>query len=578
MSITDVLPAEAGLSFTAITITPALIALAVAPTAEMAQCPTCGRPSDRVHSHYTRTVADLSWRGRRVILRLTVRRFRCRTGGCERSIFCERLPAVLAPHARTTDRLAEAHTAIGFAVGGEAGSRLAERLAVPTSPDTLLRRVKSSPLPAHPTPRVLGVDDFAFRRSKTYGTILIDLERRAVVDLLPDRTAGTLAAWLTARPGVAVVSRDRASAYAQAVREAVPTATQVADRFHLLMNLREAVERAFGRQATAFRTAITPESPAPAGSDPPAVDPVTPLVASAAPPAATETSCRPIPLPVLPPPTAKEQAAAGRRQLRQERFDRVRQLHRDGTSLRGIARMMNLNFLTVRRYIRAETCPRWRSGPTGRPGPSPLRPFLDRIDRAVADGCPNARALFRDLQAAGYTGGYSPVRKAVHQRNHTDRRFGPRTDPAPAHPPKPIEPPPPAPPRLPSPRQVSFVVTRRPTDRPPADQIHLDRLAVGDAGLKEVVTLAERFATLIRTRAAADLDPWLADAAASRHPEFRTLARSLKQDVDAVRAALTLDWSNGPTEGSVNRLKAIKRQMFGRAGFALLRARVLRAG
>jgi transposase len=263
MSITDVLPADAGLSITAVTITPALIALAITPTAGSACCPACGATSDRVHSHYTRTVADLPWRGRRVVLRLTVRRFRCRAAGCIRSIFCERLRAVLAPHARTTGRLTEAHTAIGFALGGEPGRRLAERLAVPTSGDTLLRRVKSSPLPAHTTPRVLGVDDFAFRRGKTYGTILIDLERRAVVDLLPDRTAGTLATWLRTRPGVAVVSRDRASAYAQAVKDAVPAATQVADRFHLLMNLREAVERALGRQAAAFRKAITPASPLP---------------------------------------------------------------------------------------------------------------------------------------------------------------------------------------------------------------------------------------------------------------------------------------------------------------------------
>jgi transposase len=517
-------------------------------------------------------VADLPWRGRRVVLRITVRRFRCRTAGCTRSIFCERFPAVLAPHARTTSRLTEAHTAIGFAAGGEPGRRLAERLAVPTSGDTLLRRVKATPLPVHPTPRVLGVDDFAFRRGKTYGTILIDLEQRAVVDLLPDRTAGTLGAWLRSHPGVAIVSRDRASAYAQAVKDAVPAATQVADRFHLLMNLREAVERALGRQATAFRKAITPTAPATVNSDPPSD------VATAA--STTTTVATParrtIPLPVRPPPTAQERAVAGRRQLRQERFDRVRQLHRDGTSLRGIARLMHLNFLTVQRYIRAETCPRWRSGPAGRPGHSPLRPFLDRVDRAVADGCPNARALFRDLQAAGYTGGYSPVRKAVHQRTRTDRRFGSRTDPA-AGPPKPVPSTTPVPPRLPSPRWVSFVVTRRPADRPPADQAHLDRLAAGDPGLKDVITLAERFAGLIRTRSVTGLDPWLSDAAAGRHPEFRTLARSITQDEAAVRAALTHAWSNGPTEGSVNKLKAVKRQMFGRAGFALLRARVLQA-
>jgi len=150
MSSTAVLPAEAGHPIPAVTITPILIALAVAPTNETAYCQACGAPSDRVLSHYTRTVADLPRRGRRVVLRFTVRRFRCRTAGCVRSVFCERLPAVLAPHARTTDRLAEAHTAIWFALGGEAGRSLARRLAVPTKGDTLPRRVTASPLPPIP--------------------------------------------------------------------------------------------------------------------------------------------------------------------------------------------------------------------------------------------------------------------------------------------------------------------------------------------------------------------------------------------------------------------------------------------
>jgi transposase len=412
----------------------------------------------------------------------------------------------------------------------------------------------------------LGVDDFAFRRGKSYGTILIDLERRAVVDLLPDRTAGTLAAWLRQHPGVEVVSRDRASAYAQAVREAAPDAIQVADRFHLLVNVREAVERSLGRQAKTVQAALTDPAVATAsqigaeggaGSASPAESESSPITAI------------PDPVPTRRPP-ARQAAAEGKRQLRRERFGRVRQLHRDGVSLRGIARTLKLNFLTVQRYVRAEDCPLRRAGAAGPPAPSPLDPFRDRINRAVADGCPNARALFRELQSQGYTGGYSPVRKAVHRQTGTDRRFGALGVPRPARP----QPEVPARSHVPSPRQLSFVVTARPALRPAEDQARLDRLTERDAELKATVDLAERFAEMIRTRSATGLDGWLTDAQASSVPEFRTLARSVGQDKAAVRAGLTMAWSNGPVEGAVNRLKLIKRQMYGRAGFDLLAARV----
>jgi transposase len=541
MSITDVLPADVGLSITAITITPALIALAITPTAGSACCPSCGAPSDRVHSHYMRTVADLPWRGRRVVLRITVRRFRCRSAGCPRSIFCERLPAVLAPHARTTDRLTDAHRAIGFAVGGEAGSRLASRLAVPTSGDTLLRRVKATPLPARPTPRVLGVDDFAFRRRMSYGSILVDLERRAVVDLLPDRAAGTLAAWLQSHPGVEVVSRDRATAYAQAVRDAAPAATQVADRFHLIGNLRETLERSLGRQTAAVRSAFAE-----------------PKSSAAAPPSEPARS-----------QTAKQRAAVAKQAAREVRFDQVRQMHRDGVSLRRIMKHFRLHWLTVKKYVRAETCPRWPSGKTGVQAPSPLDPFRDQVRRRVADGLANARALFRELQAQGYAGSYTPVRRAVHALTGQDRRFGTRGMAQPA------VPLPPPHPRVPTARRLSFAVIRRPDRRTLNDQTYLGCLNGADPPIRAAVAMTDRFLDLARTRNGPGLTPWLADATASGLPEFRDFAASLRQDEAAVRAGLSLPWSNGQVEGAVHRLKLKKRQHYGRAGFDLLRARVL---
>ncbi len=202
------------------------------------ECPVCGQASRSRHSSYYRCLQDLPWQGMAVQVWLTVGRFRCRNKSCPREIFCERLPGVTRAYGRQTDRVSEIVRVVGYIAGGRPGQRLLIRLSIPTSDDTVLRRIRQAPVqpPASlPVPH-LGVDDWAWKKRQDYGTILVNLDRHRVVDLLPDRSAVSFAEWLKQHPEVAVISRDRSGLYAEGANLGAPQAQQVADRFHLVVN------------------------------------------------------------------------------------------------------------------------------------------------------------------------------------------------------------------------------------------------------------------------------------------------------------------------------------------------------
>ncbi len=536
MTFQDLLPQESGMTVTSLTLTPELIAVALQTNASHAACPECGQQTDRVHSHYYRLLADLPWQGHRVVLRLGLRRFRCGNTACSRIIFCERVPSLAAPHARSTNRLTDAHQWIGLVLGGEAGSRLAERLALPTSPDTLLRRVRHVSHPFDP-PRVLGVDDFAFHKGLTYGTILVDQDRHRVVDLLPDREAGTLAAWLKRFPQIEVVTRDRATAYAQAVRETLPQAVQVADRWHLLKNLREVLERVFERGRSKLRELFGKCSPT-------------------------------LPLPPRPPTedtTSNSTRAQSRNhEARRERFNRVRLMEQDGLSKREMMKQSGLHWRTIQRYLMAESCPDWRPG---RRGLSRLDAHEALIREKLQSGTVSAKAIHAVMRERGCPIGYSQTKDRV-QRLKVELGIPIAR---PSHPVNnPAIP-------IPSKTSLAIAVLRNPTVRKEKESEWMETLRGLDPEFTETLDLAASFAGIARTRQGNDLDAWFVKADTSHVPELRDFAKGLHRDEAAVRAGLTLPWSNGPVEGHVNRLKWIKRSMFGRAKFDLLKARVLQS-
>jgi len=527
----------------------AQITLRVRSTQATAPCPLCTTPAQRIHSHYERTLADLPWAAYRVRLQLRVRKWFCGNRRCGRRIFTERLPTIAAPWGRRTLRLAQRLVALGMALGGTAGVRLSSAWDLTVSRNTLLRGLRWLPLPVLPTPRVLGVDDFALRTRHTYGTILVDLERRQPVALLPERTADTVAQWLQEHPGVEVIARDRSSAYAEGARQGAPAAIQVADRFHVLQNLREALDQVFLTHGKAL-------------------DAVNDLARQQPVPLSDEAMAVPVPPHDIPRPA--QQRAAQRQARRQALHTQVWTLHQQGWTGAAIAQHVGLSLRTVQRDLRSATfAGRKRRSDAGDSLLTPYKPYL--LERWNA-GCYTAMRLFRDLQQCGYPGSYGPVAAYARRLRHAQglspgQRCPRRSLPRVAEPVcQPL-----------TPRRTTWLVLRREAKRTEAEAQQLAQLRAQSAEVAEAIDLAQDFTTLVRQRQPTQLDPWLTRATTSTLEALRRFATGLYEDYEAIKAGVTLPWSTSPVEGHINRLKMLKRQMFGRARLDLLSRRFVRA-
>lgn len=490
---------------------------------DKAVCPDCGVPSARVHSRYERRLSDAAVGGRELLIQLRVRRFFCDSSCCERLTFAEQVPGVTVAYARRTPLLRAVLERIALALGGRPGERLARHLAVSVSRMSLLRLIRALPIPAPGAVAVLGVDDFATRRGHTYGTILVDMDTGQPVDVLPDRLADTFTEWLRAHPGAEVICRDRAGAYAEGARLGAPNAIQVADRFHLLYNLTVAVDRV----VRAHRTCLAEQPAADAVAQP---SPTTQL--------------------------ASPDVGEGRRaELTRQRWAEVHALWDKGIGTTAISRALNLDHKTVLRYARAVSADDPLTALPQRG--SQLDEHSAYLAQRWQEGCTNAARLTAELRERGYRGSTRTVRRLLHTW-----RAG--ATPAVA-----------TPIASPKPRAVTGWIIRPAVDRGASEQADLTRILDRCPALRAVDELVSDFGGMLRQRQGQHLDTWIAKAQASDISPLRGFAAGLLKDYDAVRNGLTLGWSSGAVEGTVTKIKAVKRAMYGRANFDLLRRRIL---
>ena len=478
-------------------------------------CPGCGTSSERIHSRYLRRVTDLPMAGRPVRLVVVARRFRCGADLCGRHIFTERFDGgVLAPWARRTTRLDYVVHHLGLALGGRPAASFAQRLMLPVSNDTLLRVVRRRGSPSFAPPTVVGIDDWAWRRNQRYGTIICDLERRKTISLLPDREPATAQAWLSGQQQITVVARDRGGGYALAVARALPNATQVADRWHLMENASRAFLDAVHKSMRQIRTAIG------------------------------ATAINPSLL------TAAERIQYEGYLRREEANAAILALAKDGASIKEIVRRTGHSRGLVRNVLRGRRLDVFRARE------SSLEPHLQWLDAQWAAGDRNGAELWRRLKMQGFRGSPRVVAEWATRRRRAEKADAQSLQ------------------RIPSARTIARLMTIGRDTLSKSETITIAAIEDRVPLLVEAREIIAAFHAMIRRKSEADLATWLERARKSLVASF---ANGVTKDAVAVNAAISSSWSNGQTEGQITKLKLVKRQMYGRGKLDLLQARLLGA-
>jgi transposase len=495
-------------------------------------------------------VKDLPVSGTPVVMKLNIRRFFCDNETCSRKTFTERIQTVLEPYARKTNRLIETQRSIGFLSGGEPGSRISQAVSVSTSPDSLIRLVRS-PIIATPknSPAYLGIDDWAFKKGYNYGSILVDLETHRPIDLLPDRTPETVSVWLREHPGVKLVSRDRYSGFAEAVKKSAPEAIQVADRFHLLHNLVDMVERVVTRNYRLLQTVFHETFGPVQNSDTHPTEPQAVIV---------ERQLTQYELLRL--------QIKAKHQIQHEEIQRLKSL---GLGIRAISNQLNISREKVRRYLQSDQPPLFQR----RKMKTLLDPYWDYLERRWRDGQRNGVLLFKEIQERGFPGTYRTMARQIRklraemprQTRSTAKKQPPHSKVIPKL--RPF-----------STRQTAWLLVKKPEQLNDEQTCYRDHILATSDEFQNLHKLIHSFWEMVCQRKRENLDNWLREAKESGINELSNFAKGLQSDLPAVQAALEYPWSNGVVEGHNNRLKMIKRQMYGRAKFDLLRQRVLFQG
>ncbi|MEP7309370.1 MAG: ISL3 family transposase [Acidobacteriota bacterium] len=541
------LPNAGTLTLIGVTTTPAgTVVEADGPS--FGRCPSCGRRSERRHSRYWRSLKDLPAQGRAIVLRVHVTRWRCQNGRCVTAIFADRLVGVSAARVHRTDRCRTIVHLVGHALGGRGGERLLHRLGMAVSDDTILRLLKRpanealAPDPLH----VVGIDDWAWQKGQQhFGTILVDLERRRVIDLLPTRAAGSVATWLAAHRSIQTISRDRHGPYAEAIRSGAPQAREVADRFHLVSNLRDAVQQELGRLR---RFLVVPHHA------PPSV--IVPGTASGA-RVVRRTRSSGV--------DQERRLGHERRAVQLERFHLVKRLQGAGLSAAAIMRETGIGRKFVLTWTRLRELP-FRNRMEPRVGMPEF--YREYLWRRWTEGCQSVKRLMAEIQPLGYVGGYAGLAKLVARWRYDAAALA-------------------RPRRVPATVAVT-IVTRHVSPQVAAALLGQPRALLTDRQIEIVDALKHHcpgfttmrrlmlsFRTILRVGKVRTLHRWMARATATEIDAMQRFVRKLRQDLGAVEGAVTERWSNGPVEGHINRLKTLRRQMYGRAGVDLLRARLL---